>query len=75
MSTKYTGFVSLLPSWYYALLTSGKNTPWLGWERYPFVAVGLFVFTVITVVCIVKCILILKERKGVISYKNDKDTI
>ena len=55
--------VPLLPSWYYALLTSGKNTAWLGWERYPFVAVGLFVFTVIAVVCIVKNILIFKERK------------
>ena len=67
--------VPLLPSWYYALLTSGKNTAWLGWERYPFVAVGLFVFTVTAVVCIVKSILILKERKGVIRYENGKDTI
>ena len=67
--------VPLLPAWYYALLTSGKNTAWLGWERYPFVALGLSAFTVIAVVCIVKSILILKERKGVIRYENGKDII
>ena len=67
--------VPLLPAWYYALLTSGKKTAWLGFERYPFVAVGLFAFTVIAVVCIVKSILILKERKGVIRYENGKDTV
>ena len=56
--------VPLLPAWYYALLTSGKNTAWLGWERYPFVAVGLFVFTVIAVVCIVKSVrIILMQRR------------
>ena len=62
--TAFICSVPLLPAWYYALVTSGKNTAWLGFERYPFVAVGLFALTVMAVLCIVKSGLLLKKRKG-----------
>lgn len=55
--------IPLLPAWYYTLLTSGKDTAWLGWERYPFVAVGLFAFTLLAVLCIVKSVMILRGRR------------
>ncbi len=67
--------IPLLPAWYYALLTSGKDTAWLGFERYPFVAVGLFAFTVVAVCCIVKNILLLKKRKDVMNNENVDVTI
>ena len=56
--------ICVLPAWYYALLTSGKNTAWLGFERYGLVVITLFVLIVVALLCIVKSMIVFRLRHG-----------